>query len=605
MRGHAVVPSSSLIPDNDPSVLLTTAGMQQFKPYFLGQRDAKADFGSRRLVSVQKCFRTSDIEPVGDEYHNTFFEMLGNFAIGDYGKAEAIDWAWELLIDALHVSSDRLWATFFAGDSEFKGDDAVPKDSAAQTHWLKHLPPERVLAFGRETNWWGPPGETGSCGPSSEIHYDRTGQPCSKGDKCLPNCDCGRFVELWNLVFTEFEKTRAGHFKPLPTKNIDTGLGLERLAMVVQKKPTIFDTDLFEPITGAVKDDPAFGQLPSASEDSRRVRIVADHLRAAAFLLADGVRFSNKTQGYTLRRIVRRAIDQFQEPTFKIGSIVDATLNVYRQPYPELKEKQSEIVSLIQQEADAYSRLIKADIHSVFVKMKKQRGETHALEAEPAGTPSARPISADEAFHLYTTYGFSPERLKRDGYTFDEAEFQTKLKEHQAISKSGQVQFKGGLADDQPNTIRGHTATHLLQQALRDVLGSQVSQKGSSITAERVRFDFVQPDKLTSEQIKQVEAIVNQKIQADLPVFNKVVSLDEARAMGATGLFEEKYGDNVSVYLIGSADPAQAYSKEFCGGPHVSSTGQIGQFKITKEEASSAGVRRIRAEVGEAKRIES
>ncbi len=597
-HGHAVVPSSSLIPDNDPSVLLTTAGMQQFKPYFLGQRDPKADFGSRRLTSVQKCFRTSDIEPVGDEYHNTFFEMLGNFAIGDYFKAEAIAFAWEFLVKELHVQKEKLWVTVFGGDgSDFEADDAVPKDSEAAEYWSKYLPKERILEFGRDTNWWGPPGATGSCGPSSEIHYDRTGQPCAKGNQCLPNCDCGRYVELWNLVFTEFEKTKSGRFKPLPAKNIDTGLGLERLASVIQKKPTIFETDLFEPIIEAIKRDQAFGRLSSESEDQRRVRIVADHLRAAIFLLSDGVRFSNKSQGYTLRRIIRRAIDQFAEPIFKVGPIVETVVKIYGRQYPDLLDRQPEIVSLIQQECNTYSRLVKADIRSVFVKMKKQRGEAAPVAETATDTPSSRPITADEAFHLYTTYGFSPERLKRDGYTFDETAFQAKLKEHQAVSKASQVQFKGGLADNKPNTIRGHTATHLLQQALRDVLGPQVSQKGSSITEERVRFDFVHPDKLTPEQLKQAEAIVNQKIKDDLPVIKQVVSLDEAKAMGATGLFEEKYGENVSVYLIGSEDPQKAYSKEFCGGPHVRSTGQIGSFKITKEESSSAGVRRIRATV--------
>lgn len=592
-NGHVVVTSSSLIPDNDPSVLLTTAGMQQFKPYFLGTNDPVNDFGSPRLASVQKCFRTSDIEPVGDESHNTFFEMLGNFSINDYFKDEAIVFAWEFLTKRLHITEDRLWITIYAGD------ELVDRDREAEAVWRRFVPDARISAFGRESNWWGPAGKTGSCGPSSEIHYDRTAAPCERGAACLPNCPCNRFVELWNLVFTEFEKKRDGAFVPLAGKHIDTGMGLERLAMVVQATPTIFETDLLKPLVETLASRPEFGTLETPTENDRRLRIVADHLRAAIFLIADGVEFSNKTQGYVLRRITRRAIDQFQSLEIDFRSFVETVADMYHDAYPGLGQNQNHIIKKLNHELASYHKVLKADIASVYTKLRKrldQPGE--ADEAMPPG-PSARRLTADEAYQLYTTYGFSPERLKREGYTFDEAAFAEQLQKHQQASRAGLGTFHGGLADHEPNTIRGHTATHLLQQALRDVLGSQVMQKGSNITAERVRFDFTNSDKLTADQISQVERIVNEKIAADLPVVKKLMSLDEANALGAIGLFEEKYGEKVSVYLIGSDDPAAAYSKEFCGGPHVTYTGSIGSFKIMKEEASSAGVRRLKALVGE------
>lgn len=591
---HVTVPASSLLPDNDPSVLLTTAGMQQFKPYFLGQKDPVKDFGAKRLTSVQKCFRTSDIEPVGDESHNTFFEMLGNFSIADYFKAEAIDFAWEFLTKKAHVDQKRLWVTIYAGDQ------LVAKDTEAESLWQKHVPPERITAFGRESNWWGPPGETGSCGPSSELHYDRTEQACIKGQACLPNCECGRFVELWNLVFTEYEKTKKGEFVLLPTKNIDTGLGLERLAMVAQHKANIFETDLFTPLFKTLEQHPAFGKLDNDSENTRRLRIVADHLRGAVFLLNDGVVFSNKAQGYVLRRIVRRAIDQFQSMEIDFTPIVGTIVSEYSGVYPELLKNSQAIVAHLDHELDLYHRILKSDVTNVYKKLHKNLGSEAKVDDPNQAGPSSRSLTPEEAYHLYTTYGFSPDRLRREGYTFDEAAFQDQLKQHQVLSRAGQGTFHSGLADTEPNTVRGHTATHLLQQALREVLGPHVEQKGSNITVERVRFDFSQSDKLTEEQVRAVERIVNEKISSDLPVIKKLVTLEEANLLGAIGLFEEKYGDKVSVYMIGSDDPALSYSKEFCAGPHVAHTGLIGGFKIVKEESSSAGIRRIKALVGEA-----
>jgi alanyl-tRNA synthetase len=569
--------------------------MQQFKPYFLGTKDPVKDFGAKRLTSSQKSFRTSDIEPVGDESHNTFFEMLGNFAVNDYFKAEAIAFAWEFLTKKLHLDSKSLWATIYAGD------DLVGRDSEAETLWAQLLPKERIAAFGRDSNWWGPPGETGSCGPCTEVHVDRTGKACELGKKCLPNCGCGRFLELWNLVFTEFEKTKAGEFVQLPTKNIDTGMGLERLALVVQGKSAIFETDLFAPLIEALEKHPAFGRLEADAENLKRTRIVADHLRAAVFLIADGVEFSNKTQGYVLRRIVRRAIDQFQSMEIDFSPLVAAIAETYADPYPELKTSTPAITAAMARELEIYHRILKADVTSVYTKLHKRLGGQGATPAEEeSAVPSGRPLTPEEAYHLYTTYGFSPDRLKREGYVFDAAAFDEQLKKHQDLSRSTQGAFHGGLADHEPNTVRGHTATHLLQQALRDVLGPGIAQKGSNITTERVRFDFVHPEKMTPEQVAEVERIVNEKIAADLTVYKKLITLEEANAMGAIGLFEEKYGDKVSVYLIGSDDPAKAYSKEFCGGPHVTHTGLIGGMKITKEESSSAGIRRMKALVGEA-----
>ncbi|USN53835.1 MAG: alanine--tRNA ligase [Candidatus Nomurabacteria bacterium] len=594
-KGHAVVPSSSLIPDNDASVLLTTAGMQQFKPYFLGQRDPKEDFGANRLCSVQKCYRTSDIEPVGDASHHTFFEMLGNFAMHDYFKPEAIAFAWEFLTKKMHLHKDRLWATYYAGD------ELVGEDSEAAKLWEEYLPKERIQGFGRDANWWGPPGNTGSCGPCAELHYDMTEKACALGEQCKPNCACGRFVELWNLVFTEYEKNEKGEFTPLPTKNIDTGMGLERLATVVQKKQSNYETDLFAPIFEFLEKDEHFGQLEFASENLKRMRIVADHIRGAVFLLADGVRFSNKDRGYVLRRVVRRAIDQYASLELTFAGIVETIVSMYEMPYPYLREHQSEIVSLLEKELEGYRRVLKADVTVVYKKVQKQLG-SQELEEMTERTPSERDISAEEAFRLFTSYGFSPDRLKKEGYRFDEAAFQEFLKQHQDVSRSqsGKVTgFHGGLADTKPNTVRGHTATHLLQAALREVLGNHVAQKGSNITTERVRFDFLHPDKMTPEQIQQVEQIVNEKIKADLPVYKKWYTVAEAKEIGALGLFEERYGDKVSVYLMGSEDPAKVFSKEFCGGPHVAHTGLIGSFKISKEESSSAGVRRIKALVGE------
>lgn len=592
-RGHVVIPSSSLVPDNDPSVLLTTAGMQQLKAHFLGQRDPLVDFGGRRLASAQRCFRTSDIESVGDLTHNTLFEMLGNFSVGAYFKPEAIAWAWEFTTGVAKIPATALWVTVFAGDG------ALAPDTQATRLWQRHLPAERISAHGRAENFWGPPGESGPCGPSSELHVDLAGHPCRRGLNCQPNCVCGRFLELWNLVFTELEQRPDGSYVPLAHKHIDTGMGLERLARVVQGVASIFETDLFDAITAAIhRSDP----LPSASSDerSRRVRIVADHLRAAVVLLADGVNFSNKHQGYVLRRIVRRALDQFERPTPTLAPIVEAVLATYRDAMPWLPPQRELILTSLTAEQTAYARLQRLDVAAVLDRLRRGRAPPPAA----AVRPSRRHLTVPEAFHLVTTYGLSAARLEREGYAFDRSALNERLTAHQATSRRGAVKRIGGhglgghavatdgyTPEEVTRVTRLHTATHLLHAALRTVLGSQVRQEGSDITPERLRFDFTFPRKLTDEEKRRVEDLVNEKIRADLPVSRKVVSYAAALAEGALAFFREKYGDQVTVYSVG------AFSKELCGGPHVAQTGQVGRCTITSETSSAAGIRRIKAVV--------
>ncbi len=595
---HVVVASSSLIPQNDPTVLLTTAGMQQFKPYMLGEKNPEKDFQSRRLTSVQKCFRTSDVLEVGDATHLTFFEMLGNFSVGDYFKKEAIAFAWEFVTKVVQLHPNRLWATFYHADAVHgRKKVSVPSDLESAKLWQKFLPKERIAGFGMDANFWGPPGKAGPCGPSTEIHYDRTGQPCDKGAKCLPNCECGRFVEIWNLVLMEFEKTDAGEYRELPQKNIDTGMGLERLAMVLQDKASVFQTDAFTGIIAAVEADDRFGQTAEPLEDARRLRIASDHFKSATFLRADEVRFSNKEQGYVLRRVFRRACDQYLHPGMHFAPVVDAIIHEYGEAYPELKEKRSAILEDFQKEYTNYEKVRLMDVQKLIKQLPKE--DVLSQQEELAG-PSAIRISGKAAVQLFTTYGTSVDQLRSKGFVFDDAEFEAALEEHRGVSRAGAVAKFGGhglnsasLGDEERATMtRLHTATHLLQQALRDVLGNDVHQDGSDINPERLRFDFTFPTKLTAEQILQVEAIVNAKIADDLPVTKEEMSFEEAKAAGALAFFKEKYPEKVTVYSVGN------YSKELCGGPHVTHTGELKSFKIVSEKSASAGIRRIKATVG-------
>ena len=611
---HRVVQSSSLIPQNDPTVLLTTAGMQQFKPYMLGEKDAQQDFRARRLASVQKCFRTSDIAEVGDTTHLTFFEMLGNFSIGDYFKKDAIALAWEFATTVVHLHPNRLWATYYHAEAGHNRKKAsVPSDLETAKLWQAFLPKERIAGFGMDANFWGPPGKTGPCGPCTELHFDRTGQPCDRGAKCLPNCACGRFVEIWNVVLMQFEKTDAGEYRELSQKNIDTGMGLERLAMVLQGKESVFQTDAFTGIIAAITADPRFGSTAEALEDARRERIASDHLKSAAFLRADEVRFSNKEQGYILRRVFRRACDQYLHPGMQFAPVLDAIIREYGEAYPELAEKRAAILEDFQKEYANYEKVRLMDVQ----KLVKQLPKDSILETTPAEAPASLVtsgagdpnlpgpshirITGAGAVQLFTTYGTSLDQLRSKGFVFDDAEFEAALEEHRGVSRAGAVAKFGGhglnsasLSEEERQVMtRLHTATHLLHQALRDVLGPDVHQDGSDINPERLRFDFTYPEKLSAEQVLKVESIVNAKIAEDLPVTWKEMPLKEAQASGALAFFKEKYPETVKVYSVGD------YSKEFCGGPHVTHTGELKSFKIVSEKSVSAGIRRIKATVGE------
>lgn len=568
-KGHQIVHSSSLIPD-DPSVLLTTAGMQQFVSYLSGRIEAP----HKRVCSVQKCFRISDLGEVGDKTHHTFFEMLGNWSFGDYFKKEAIDYALEFLIKECGLSQDKLWFTIF------KGEAGIAKDKEAFDLWIKAgVPAERIFAFGLKDNFWGPIGPTGPCGPCSEIHYDLTGRACSLGKKCGPNCSCGRFVEIWNLVFMEYHKDEQGNYQPLPQKNIDTGMGLERLATILQRKKSDYQTDLFKPI---IKEIERMGP----EKDLVKSRVMADHLRGICFLIADGVLPSNIEQGYVLRRILRRVIGQgklWGLPSNFLVPLTKKVIELYQGAYPELRNKQTDILTVIQKEEEKFGQTIEKGIKQ-FEKVNQ------------------KDITGPVAFNLFSTYGLPLDMIKdlaaRKGVKVDEKGFEREQEKHQELSRAGAEKKFGGHGlgevrvfskEDEEKVKKLHTATHLLHQALQDVLGQGVQQMGSDINPERLRFDFSYSQKMTPEQIKKVEDIVNQKIKDDLPVKCREMDKEEAIKSKAKAFFKAKYAQRVKVYSIGD------YSREICAGPHVERTGQLGRFKIKKEQSSSAGVRRIKA----------
>jgi len=572
-RGHAEIHSAPLIPEHDPTVLFTTAGMHPLVPFLLGQPHPLG----KRLVDVQKCLRTDDIDDVGDRTHLTFFEMLGNWSLGDYFKREAITWSFEFLTQVLGMPVERLYVSCFAGDAD------APRDDESAAIWEEvGVPRDHIYFFGKKHNWWGPAGQTGPCGPDTEMFYF-TGTECTegKGDSCDPSCSCGRYVEVWNDVFMQYNKTAAGTYEPLAQRNVDTGMGLERTVAVLHGYDDAFRSDLFQPIIGRLE---ALSGRPYADDDKRRMRIVADHIRAATFVIADGVTPSNVEQGYVLRRLLRRAM-RFTRLLGIEGSVLPdlATLVVdhYSQAYPELLNRRDTIAHEIALEEGRFLQAL-------------QRGEREFERL--LGRLQDSQISGRDAFYLYETYGFplelTAEMARERGLTVNEPEFQAAYAEHQQMSRAGAEQkFAGGLADHTEQTTKLHTATHLLQAALRLVLGEHVHQAGSNITPERLRFDFTHPEKLTDEQLQKVEDLVNQAIAADYPVCIDVMSLEEAQARGALAFFGERYGDRVNVYSIGD------FSMEVCGGPHVEHTGQLGHFKIQKQEAVGRGVRRIRAVV--------
>ncbi|MCE9628666.1 MAG: alanine--tRNA ligase [Candidatus Vogelbacteria bacterium] len=559
-REHVILPSAPLVPENDPSVLFNTAGMQPLVPYLLGQPHPQGV----RLVNAQKCVRTVDIDDIGDNTHATFFEMLGNWSLGDYFKEEAIEWSYKFLTneeEGLGLDPNRLYVTVF------EGDDNAPRDLEAVEIWKKYIPENRIYFLGVKDNWWSP-GDNGPCGPDTEMFYDLT--PEGLGDltheQFVEANDTQKVVEIWNNVFMEYEKKEGKVIGKLAKKNVDTGSGLERITAVVQGKNNIFDIDVFEPIFAKIH------ELSNTSNTTAE-RIVADHLRTAVFLISDGVSPSNTDQGYILRRLIRRAV-RYADSLGITGNLVD-------------------IVEVIQDKyKDIYPNVIEEKIKTIFQEEEVKFRSTleKGLKEFDRGL---------DPFTLFTSYGFpfelTKELAKEKGIIIDEEAFKTQMKEHQDLSRAGAEQkFKGGLADHSEQTIKYHTATHLLNQALHDVLGDHVDQKGSNITTERLRFDFSHTAKMTPEEIAQVEQLVNDKIKADLPVQSVVLPKAEAEKTGARHAFADKYGDEVNIYFIGDTLES-AYSKEFCGGPHVEHTGTLGVFKIVKEEAVAAGIRRIKA----------
>ena len=572
-KGHAVISSASLVPENDPTALFTMAGMHPLVPYLLG---AKHPAGNR-LADVQKCVRTGDIEEVGDASHCTFFEMLGNWSLGDYFKQEAIEWSWEFLTGSewLGIDKDKLYFTCFAGE------EGLPRDTEAHDRWVQMgVDPSHIFYLGREHNWWGPAGQTGPCGPDTEMFIDTGKEPCGEG--CFPGCHCGKYLEIWNDVFMQYNKTADGKYEPLAQKNVDTGMGLERTVATLQGVESVYDTDAFTGILAKISELSGKTYRDSA-EVTKAFRIIADHMRTATFMLGDprGVTPSNVDQGYILRRIIRRALRyamQLGMPEMSLSKVAGAVIETYGAVYPELCENRERIVSELDKEELKFQRTLTKGMKE-FEHIK--------------GTFTDGVIDGKNAFRLFDTFGFpiefTRELAAENGLTVDVEGYNAAYAEHQAKSRAGAEQkFKGGHADHSEITTRLHSATHLLQAGLRKVLHDDtVSQRGSNITPERLRFDFSFPRKVTPEELAEVEKFVNDAIKADVPITCEEMPYEEAKARGAIGLFT--YGDIVKVYTMGE------YSCEMCGGPHASRTGELGVFKIKKEEASSSGVRRIKA----------
>ena len=570
-HGHAVIPSAPLIPENDPSVLFTTAGMQPLVPYLLGEKHPEGT----RLTDFQKCLRTNDIDEVGDNRHLTYFEMLGNWSLGDYFKEESIAMSFEFLTKELGIPVEKLSVTCFAGDKDCQ------RDEVTASCWKKAgIPEDRIYYFGKDDNWW-IAGEEGPCGPDTEMFYD-TGKPkCS--ENCNPSCGCGKYVEIWNNVFMEFFKTKDGKYTKLKQHNVDTGLGLERMTMLLQGKETPFDTELFKPVMDKLQ------ELAGENDSIESRRIVSEHLRASMMIIQDGGLPSNVDRGYILRRLIRRMVRHLRKLQInlnELGELIDLNIDTLKEMYPELHQNSNKIKSVIIEEKDKFEKTLERgerEFNKIVNRMKNEGQDT---------------ISGQDLFTLYETYGFPPEvtqDLAREaGLKVDTTEFDKLFKEHQEKSRMGSEQkFKGGLAGTGEQEVRYHTATHLLNAALKVILGKDVHQKGSNITPERMRFDFSCDHKLTDEEKKKVEDLVNEWIAQGLDVKCEEMKKDDAIKSGAECMFIEKYPDIVTVYSIGN--DREKVSKELCGGPHVKNTSELGHFKIKKEEASSAGVRRIKA----------
>ena len=609
-RGHKIVPRALLVPQDDPTTLFTGSGMQPLVPYLLGQPHPDG----QRLADSQTCFRAEDMDEVGDNRHTTFFEMLGNWSLGDYFKGEQLSWFWEFLTEELKLPKERLWVTCFEGDEK----TGVPKDIESAEIWEKlGVPTGHIKFYGAKHNWWSREGEPANMrdgepgGPDSEVFYEFTQVEHDKkfGEACHPNCDCGRFLEIGNSVFMTYKKV-GGKFEPLPKPNVDFGGGLERIAAAVNDDPDILNISLIKPIIEGLEE--LSGK--SYQQNTNSMRVIADHLRAGIFLAVDGVVPSNKQQGYVLRRLLRRAIRY----AFELGieqnlceKVAPIIIELYKPDFPEVARREAEILEAFAREEKLFRQTLRKGLRE-FEKMMAHT-ESYGIMADEniddfvdaTIEHKAQPLTGEAMFVLYDTYGFPVELTKEEAFkrgitVVDGADkdFNERMEEQRRRSQTASVgMFKGGLADHSDEVVKLHTTTHLMAQALKQVLGNHITQRGSNITAERTRFDFSHPEKITREQLDEVEQIVNQKIAEDLPVAWQEEDTEEAFAKGASGAFGDKYGPKVKVYIIG--DPAHPFSREICGGPHVEHTGVIGQggkkFKIIKEEGSSAGVRRIKA----------
>ena len=634
-KGHHRIQSASVIPENDPTVLFTTAGMHPLVPYLMGTPHP----AGTRLTDVQKCIRTGDIDDVGDPSHLTFFEMLGNWSLGDYFKKEAISWSWEFLTSPEYLGLDKDKLAF----TVFEGDEDCPRDVESHDLWRSMgVAEDHIFYLPKEHNWWGPAGITGPCGPDTEM-FIIVKEPC--GPDCSPACKCGAYLEIWNDVFMQYNKQQDGSFLPLVKKNVDTGMGLERTICVLNGKKSVYETDLFERILGRIEE--LSGKKYQANDEhSKAFRIIADHMRTSTFILGDdrGVSPSNTDQGYILRRLIRRAVRygmQLGMPEGFTAEVAQVIIDQYKDVYPELTRNSAFVLEQLKLEEARFARTLrqgekefdkvynnalntrallesilaagdKAAFARELAQQKKLRPSPDMMpiidaanagdEAALVAALQARMATLDtldgrSAFKLYDTYGFPIEMTRElaaeKGLKVDEEDFAERFKKHQELSHQGADQkFKGGLADHSEETAKLHTATHLLHAALRKVLGDEVAQKGSNITAERLRFDFSFDRKVTKEELEEVEKLVNEAIAAKAPVVCEEMTVPEAKAKGAIGLFESKYGEKVRTYKMGE------YSFEICGGPHAENTGDLGSFKILKEESSSAGVRRIKAVIG-------
>ncbi len=636
-HGHAVISSASVIPENDPTVLFTTAGMHPLVPYLMGEKHP----AGTRLTDVQKCIRTGDIEDVGDFSHLTFFQMLGNWSLGDYFKKEMIPWSWEFLTspEYLGLPKERLAFSVFAGDED------CPRDEESAQLWRDcGVADDHIFFLPKENNWWGPAGTTGPCGPDTEMFFITDKEPC--GPDCSPACSCGRYLEIWNDVFMQYNKNAEGKFEPLSQKNVDTGMGLERTICVLNGKKSVYETDAFTDILAKIA-ELSGKEYGSDDETTKAFRIIADHMRTSTFIMGDdrGVSPSNVDQGYVLRRLIRRAVRYgmgIGMPDGFTGEIAKVVIAQFEEVYPELKRNEAFVLEQLALEENRFAKTLrqgekefekiynnvqntKAILESILnadnkVALAQELAQTKKLRPSPDMMPIIEAAKAGDenalvaavntrlstlsvmdgrsAFKLYDTYGFpiemTIELATEKGLTVDQNDFAERFKQHQATSQAGAEQrFKGGLADHSDQTARLHTATHLMHTALRKVLGPEVAQKGSNITAERLRFDFSFGRKMTAEEIAEVEKLVNEAIAAKAPVICEEMTVAEAKEQGAIGLFESKYGEKVKVYTMGE------FSKEICGGPHAENTGDLVSFKIKKEESSSAGVRRIKAVIGQ------